>query len=399
MRWSLVCLFVFPVAAAAQSALLSRITGAVRDHMEHLPDYTCTMTVDRSQRLIGARVFQPIDKIRLDVALVDNHELYAWPASHHFEDKPIYEMVGAGVIGTGEYGLFLQTVFLSGAGKSWFAGQEEINGRQAYHFFYEVPRMLSRYEIRLSTMRDIVGFGGSVWIDAVTLDLLRLEVLAREIPADLPLAYGRIAIDYSRVQVGSGDFLLPLSAEQNFAGEGQEALNRIAFSGCHEYHTESSISFGDASKTIARPPAAPLPIKVPEGIEIESKLENELDSETVARGDPFEATVIKPVVRKGSIVIPKGATIHGRVDGIVRGAPTDACIGIILHPGWIEFNGREGAFAADQVSMPYQNPSRLAHDPCPFVPEPGSAILQFNLRTFRLPGGQAIVWRTAKPEH
>jgi len=50
----------------------------------------------------------------------------------------------------------------------------------------------------------------------------------------------------------------------------------------------------------------------------------------------------------------------------------------MLHPMWIEFKGRARAFAADQVSMPYLNPSRLAHDPCPFEPEPGSANLQFH---------------------
>ncbi len=89
------------------------------------------MTVDRQQRLTGAKTFRPIDKIRLEVALVDNHELYAWPGSRRFEEQAIYDMIGGGVIGTGDYGLFLQNVFLSGVAKFRFAGQEEPNGRQA----------------------------------------------------------------------------------------------------------------------------------------------------------------------------------------------------------------------------------------------------------------------------
>jgi hypothetical protein len=398
MRWSLVGLLVFPFAAVAQSPLLSRIAIAVRDQMERLPNYTCTMTVDRRQRVTGSKGFQVIDKIRLEVALVDNHELYAWPGSHRFEEVPIYDMVGGGVIGTGEYGLFLQTVFLSGAATFRFAGQEELNDRQAYRFLYEVPRALSRYEIRLPTIRDTVGFGGSAWIDAASLEVLRLEVLVREIPAHLPLAFGRIAIDYGRLHTSRGGFLLPSSAEQNFAGGGQEALNQIAFSGCREYRAESAISFGETPKAMASPPVTLRPLEVPAGIEIESKLETQLDSGSVATGDPFEATVTKTVIRKGAVVVPKGATIHGRVDGVVRRAQPDACIGVILHPAWIDFKGREGAFAADQVSLPYLNPSRLAHDPCSFVREPGSAILQFNESTSRIPGGQLILWRTSKPD-
>jgi hypothetical protein len=109
----------------------------------------------------GSKEFQRMDRIRLEVALVDNHELYAWHGSRHFDEEPIYNLVGAGVIGTGEYGLFAQTVFLSGSAKFRFAGQDEVNGRHADRFLYEVPRALSRYEIRLPAARDTVGFGGS----------------------------------------------------------------------------------------------------------------------------------------------------------------------------------------------------------------------------------------------
>ena len=398
MRSSLGWLFVVPLAAAAQGTLLERITGVVRNNMQHLPNYTCTMTVDRLQRPIGAKRFHPLDRIRLDIVLMDNHELFAWPGSRHFEDKPIYEMVGNGFIGTGEFGLFLQTVFLSGAARFHFSGTEESEGRRLYHYLYEVPRAVSRYEIRLPTVGDTVGFGGSVWIDPDSIDLVRLEILAREIPARLPLVSGSILINYGRMQVGSGDFLLPRSVQEEFVSDGQEARNQISFSGCHQYHTESEISFGNVSKIIVPPPPERMPLELPPNVKIESKLVTPLDSERAARGDPFEAIVTKPVLRKGTVVIPQGAKIHGRVDGIVQSSPPDACTGVILIPDRIEFHGREGAFTADQVSLPFLNPSRLAHDPCPFVPEPGTAILQFHASTFQVTAGQVILWRTGKPD-
>ncbi len=259
-----------------------------------------------------------------------------------------------------------------------------------------MPRELSRHEIRTATVKDAVGFNGSAWIDPFTLDLMRLEVVVREIPPHLPLAFGRIVIDYGRLHVARGEFLLPQSTEQNFVGAGQEALNRTTFSGCHAYQTSSAISFGETPPAMPPQPAKPLPLDVPAGIEIESRLDTPFDSDTLARGDPFQGTITRPVLRKGATLFPKCATIHGRVDGIVRSAQPQPCIGIILRPGWIEFKGRAPPFAADQVSVPYQNPSRLAHDPCPFVPEPGSAILQFQESAFQVKSGQIIVWRTAK---
>ncbi|HUI79654.1 MAG TPA: hypothetical protein VLY24_17130 [Bryobacteraceae bacterium] len=400
MRWTLGWLLAFPFAAVAQGPLLNRVMIAVRDNVEHLPNYTCTMTVDRSHRRVTSKVFQPVDKVRLEVAMVDNRELYAWAGSRHFEEQPVYNLLGDGMISTGDFGLFIQTVFLSGTAKFQFAGRETLNERQAYHFLYEVPRALSHYEIRLPTSKDTVGFGGSVWVDAVSLDLVRLEILVREIPEHLALASGRILIDYGRMRMDSGNFLLPKSVEQNFVSSGMEARNQTSFSACREYKTGSTISFADAPKMSAPQPnePKPLPPEVPAGIEIESKLETQFDSVLVARGDPFEATVTAAVRLKGSVVVPKGAKIGGRVTGIVRSEEPFPCIGLILQPAWIEFEGRHGAFAADQISLPYMNPSHVAHDLCPFVPEPGSAVLQFHGSTFHTAGGQPLLWRTVKPD-
>ena len=402
MRWAaLSSLLLFPVAAVAQGTLLSRVITAVRENVEHLPNYTCTMVVSRSHRPVTSKAFHPVDKVRLEVAMVDNQELHAWPGSRRFEEQPIYHLLGDGMIGTGDFGLFLQTVFLSGTARFQVGGRETLNDRQVYRFLYEVPRALSRYETQLPTSKDTVGFGGSVWIDAVSLDLVRLEILVREIPAHLVLTSGRIVIDYGRMRVGSGDFLLPRSVEQSFVSSGMEARNQTSFSGCREYSTDSAISFAGAEKMTGRQQAdkpEPLPLEVPAGTEIESKLDTQFDSELVARGDPFEATVTATVRLKGEVLVPKGTKIGGRVSGIVRSEDPYPCIGLILQPAWIEFQGRQGAFAADQISLPYVNPSRVAHDLCPFVAEPGSAVLSFHGSTFHITAGQPILWRTVKQD-
>ena len=54
--------------------------------------------------------------------MVDNQELHAWPGSRRFEEQPIYHLLGDGMIGTGDFGLFLQTVFLSGTARFQFGG-------------------------------------------------------------------------------------------------------------------------------------------------------------------------------------------------------------------------------------------------------------------------------------
>ena len=80
MRWpALSSLVLLPVVALAQGPLLDRVITGVRENVEHLPNYTCTMVVDRSHRPVTSKVFQPVDKVRLEVAMVDNQELHACP--------------------------------------------------------------------------------------------------------------------------------------------------------------------------------------------------------------------------------------------------------------------------------------------------------------------------------
>jgi len=393
MKWCVGLLAALPLAAWAQGPLLDDAVAAVRDNLARLPNYTCTVELDRSQRAKGNKEFHPVDRVRLEVALVKDQELYAWPGSHKFSDQPIYGMVGGGMIGTGQFGLFVETVFLSGVAKLRYAGREELDGRSVQRFRYQVPRALSRYEIRLPGAQDTVGMEGSAWLDARTMDLVRLEVVVREIPDDLPLESGWTVIDYARQKVGGGEFLLPEKAEQQFTIRGLEARNLVTFSTCKAYQTESAISFDEKPETSRAQPAA-APIIVPAGVQIQTKLMTELDSERVARGDAFEARITKAAKHKGEVVAPMGAIVRGRVTSILRSEGQTECIGVMLQPERIEFGGREGAFAADQADLPSPAPGHRMLNLCPFVAEPGTAILVFSGRKFHATAGTALVWLT-----
>jgi hypothetical protein len=98
------------------------------------------------------------------------------------------------------------------------------------------------------------------------------------------------------------------------------------------------------------------------------------------------------------VVAPRGARIHGHVSGVLGSGRANACVGVMLHPDWIEFEGREGAFDAEQVL-----PLEPAHGPaspyakCPWQPESGSAMVFMEGGRFASSSGHPIVWRTLKP--
>ena len=330
--------------------------------------------------------------------MVGDHELYAWPGSRHFEERPVRTLVPTGSISTGEFGLLTRSIFLGGVAKFQYAGLESLNGHKVYHFLYTVPRAVSRYVVRLPRVQGVVGYTGSAWNDVETLDLVRLEVNFREIPKNLPLSAGRVAIDYARVHVGSGDFLLPQSAEESFTVAGWENSNQTSFSGCRTYTAETAISFDAFPLETAPAPVKQSPVVIPAGLEVESKLDADLDSARLATGDPFEAVVTKPVRRKGEVIAPAGAKIHGHISRIIRVDRPYACTAVELSPTWIGFEGREGTFAAEQAASAVTEPSLSGRrNTCLPVPEPGTAIVLIHSKSFRVRRGYPIVWQTLKP--
>jgi hypothetical protein len=398
LSWLVLC----PLAAAQSpesgdsAPLLARISSIVRENIDRLPNYTCTMSMDRTERVAKTGKLQMADRVRLEVAMVGEKELYSWPGSKSFRDLPVQDIAPAGSFSTGEFGIFLSAIFLSGTAEFVYDGLEELNGRKVHRFAYRIPRERSKYTVIVPQGKGIVGYEGSAWCDAQSLDLTRLEIVMREIPENLLVSGGRLSIDYARVRVGRGDFLLPQSVDSTFTFEGLESHNRTSFSGCREYAVESGISFGELPATEGPAPARAAPLSLPEGVVVESKLETKLDPARLATGDAFEATVIKASRQKSVVIAPKGARIHGHVSGVIVLPKPYACVGVMLHPDWIEFEGREGAFNAQQVLplQPMNSPQSV--DPrCPLQPDSGSALVVTE-------GGRVgsstgyIVWRTVK---
>ena len=122
------------------------------------------MTVDRAERVLKSGKSRMADRVRLEVAMVGNRELYAWPGSRSFRDRPIQDIVPAGTFSTGEFGIFLSAIFLSGEAQFDYDGLEELNGRKVHHFAYRMPRERSRYTVIVPRGKGIVGYEGSAGV-------------------------------------------------------------------------------------------------------------------------------------------------------------------------------------------------------------------------------------------
>ena len=300
---------------------LGHIRSTMAQRFKKFPNYTCSMNIERSRRPNPTKGYKFLDTVRLEVAVVDNKEMFAWPGSSQFQTNDLLSLVqGEGAIGTGDFVQHARSVFL-GPTTFTYGGQELMANRPAHRFDFNVPRQRSGYTLRIGgVLQGIVGYEGSVWNDAETYDLIRLDLNITEIPDHLPVRSGYSSIQYAKVKLPEGEFWLPSRSEMGLTGsDGTESRNRTVFSNCREFGTQSRLIFEDppADETPALP-APSIRIDLPAQLNLQMKTITPLSSRNLAIGDEIQLEITREVKRQGNLILPKRALVTGRITRFTR---------------------------------------------------------------------------------
>lgn len=323
--WRLAALSLACVAGAQDTGLsegellLAKIKLHMMETLTRQPNYTCLETVERSRRDASTHKYRLEDVLRLEVALVDGKEMFAWPGSKQFEDKDFRAMVPTGTFGTGDFALHERAIFGSRAAAFEARGEQALNGRPAVRFDFRVPRPVSGYQIRIDDFQTIVGYHGSFYVDPSSLDLMRLEIAGDDLPPELKLKSISDRMDYALAQIGDGDFLLPESSEIVLVDlNGQESRNRLKFAGCHQFTGESVLKFEEPDPAGSAEPAQKAELELPANLGLALSLLDPIDTQTAAIGDPVRAQLSSDLKFKGHLLLTKGAAASGRVSRLER---------------------------------------------------------------------------------
>lgn len=412
--WWAYCLLL-SLGAGAQELppevlLLSRINRHMAQVLGRQPNYTCMETIERSARHNKNKRFQLIDALHLEVAVVEGKELFSWPGEREFKDRDLRELAPTGAIGNGSFALHARSVFLSGTPRITYAGPEVLDGRKTARYNFEVPQFRSGYRIRVGTLEGNSGYRGSFWNDVETLDLVRLDVEAFDIPPHLPLRTTTDSMRYERVPIGDTTSLLPKSSDMILEDlSGNQSRNLTSFSGCRQFAGESTLSFADVPEDNAAPvaPAAPpAPIAIPPGTLVEVELLTRIKFPGAAIGDEIEARVRRDSKRKGVVLVPKGALLKGNIALLERRQDMRGQDRILVAFQWreISFDGKVGPFEGqleEGGAIPvsdfssrsiYQRPTRRELE---MLPHPD--VFYVRKDSLDLPPGLPLNWRTQAP--
>jgi hypothetical protein len=338
----------------ARTALLSRVLGTMRHALARMPDYTCTENITRSIGDGTPLRVRTLERLRLQVAIIGGKELFSWPGAAPFERDNPYDIVGGGLAGTGDFAGFSRAVFGSDAAQ-FTTGEEEVGAeKRTVRYDYIVPLTSSGYVLRSGADSAVVDYAGSFWVDPATERVLALQVEAdyrrHHIPYVLDMFDVKTLLDFKDILIGGEALPFPDSSTLTVVHLRNSVVsnNRIEFTGCRQYAAESSIEFGEHDTAAPAASAPPLAAELPDGLDFEVTLEEPIRASSSAAGDAISA-VLRHAVKAGTLRIPKGARLVGRILGIETDLDKDATH-VRLGFSHLETEGRYFPFRARFVT-------------------------------------------------
>jgi hypothetical protein len=246
--------FLFVVAFAAEppgakdpNELFQRIKTHSAEHLGKLPNYTCHETVDRILRSRG--MTQHLDRVELEVAFVGQQELFARPGENRFGEEPINKIVSGGTIGNSALGSHIHIIFARDIAEFKYAGECKKDGHKAVRYDLRVPIEKSDFRVRHNGAEGLAGYEGSVWVDAETLDLIRVDFKVNRIPPHLGVRLIEKSLHYKRLVIGNSEINLPDHSTLGATDEaGNYTLNMIKLDQCREFSADSVVKYGPPSE-------------------------------------------------------------------------------------------------------------------------------------------------------
>jgi hypothetical protein len=144
---------------------LTKIRQRMVYNLDHQPNYTCIETIERSARQKANAKLKTVDTLRLEVALVDGREMFAWPGAKKFDEADVGKMITGGTIGNGNFGTHAKALFTMQGPTFHYVGEEAFQGKKAIHFEYKIAQTASRFSIRGANGSAVVGYHGSFYAD------------------------------------------------------------------------------------------------------------------------------------------------------------------------------------------------------------------------------------------
>lgn len=348
--WARLALLSIAASIRAQSPDPQDMLVSARDRVaanaEKVAKMSCVQTVDRSY---FRRAYPPdprpscdqlhadlrrshlkmylaaTDRLRTRVSIGNGSELLTWVDPLPFESHRIEDVLATGPIGTGPFAAFVSNIF--GNPRTSIQYVEKQGSNLEYRF--REAEGTSHYRARAGSDWLPTGDSGSFlinpgFINPASLALERLIVETSTLPPETSMCEASASVDYQNGENGAS---LPRQADwRHLLINGDETRSVVNYSSCA------------ADQADFTPPAA-VASNFPAKVAITLALDKPIDTDSAAAGDIVSATVTRDIRYSSKVLIPRGATVRGRILNLERRVSPGKYFLLAISFDVIEING------------------------------------------------------------
>jgi len=247
-----------------------------------------------------------------------------------------------------------------------------------------------------------VAYMGTFRVDPETADVISMTIITGDLPLATLTCQTTTTMDFTRVQIGEAQFLLPKQARQHFIyPDAEEVENTTSFTNCREFRGKSTVTYSPAALPMseaAKAVSTQLPW-LPPGLRFSLVLTAAIPTGAAAAGDPFSAKLADALRdAKGKVLAPKGALVEGRLMRVqcYRRPPESI---IVLKPEKLWVRGAAVPLsAARDWTLVLTDRARQGKKGIeilvPLRGEDNSGVFRFSGDPFTVPAGFRSEWRT-----
>ncbi len=241
-----------PPSVPQDDPKIAKAREAVSRYTQSLPNYFCQQQVARFATNSSPKPdWRPLDVISAIVVHENGKDNYRNITLNGKPVKKKMEELG-GTWSTGEFGMMAADLFSPATAADFtLARSARIAGRDAVVYDFVVDIENSHWLIHAPSQSIRPAYKGTVWLDAETSEVLRIEMQTRRMPKEFPIDKVESAVDYEFIRIGDNKFLLPVHAENLACVRGTPDCTRnvIDFRNYRKYGGESIITYGDSTIT------------------------------------------------------------------------------------------------------------------------------------------------------
>jgi len=254
-------LFVALHAQIPTDPIIDAARDAAAAFAQSLPDYVVKRTTTRyrgsrptpnsAANLAGK--WQKPDIVTADVATDNGKEVYT---NISVNGKPATKLPTGGEWSAGEFSNVLRDILASKSG-AVFTNQrlDSVRNHPSYRYDFAIDESHSTWHLSFEggqgpAVRYSPAYGGAIWIDRATGQVLRIEEVARGVPGYFPLDALESDTDYDFVTIGDEKYCLPARSEDITCVRGSTLCfrNETVFQDYKKFGADTSITFDGGAK-------------------------------------------------------------------------------------------------------------------------------------------------------